>query len=254
MAALYKRGDASTVELLVGSDSFSQFIDEQEYLERIKSGIQDAAKKVIKIKKQIKAQRDEQKELLAKQESAKESLDGMRVQKADLLAQTRGEEAEFKRIVKEMEKKRAEVDRQITALIIAAQHSGANYGVVSGNGQVIGRVGSTGFSTGPHLHFEMRNSSGQVMNPHGSMGAWPVSGYISQDYGCVAPYSWYYTKCGNSKSLHPGLDIVAPFGAPVVATKPGVIIFKGWDGAYGNKVVIKHNDGTFSVYAHLSSF
>jgi septal ring factor EnvC (AmiA/AmiB activator) len=259
MQALYKRGDASTVELIVGSDSFSEYIDEQEYLERIKTGIQEAARKVIKIKKQVKAQREQKTEELAKQEAAKSGLDNLRGQRADLLEKTRGEEAEYREIVEDLEEKRKEVDQQITNLILeaarraAAQNSGGGT-VVSGGGQAIGRVGSTGFSTGPHLHFEMRNSAGGTISPRGSMGAWPVSGYVSQEYGCVAPYNWYYIKCSNGRSLHPGLDIVAAYGAPIVATKPGVIIFRGWDGAYGNKVVIQHNDDTFSVYAHLSSF
>lgn len=252
MIALYKRGDASTVELIIGSDSFSQFIDEQEYLERVKTAIQDSAKKIIELEKKIKAQRDEQKEQLAQQKSARRSLDETRDKRASLLAETRGEEARYNNIVSKLEKKRREVENQLTALILSRQQR--NYGVVSGGGNIIGRVGSTGFSTGPHVHFEIRNSSGQALNPYGNMGSWPVSGSITQGFGCGAPYNWYAIKCSNGTSKHTGLDIAAPHGTPIVATKPGVIIFKGWDGAYGNKVVIKHSDGTYSVYAHMSSF
>lgn len=242
--ALYKRGNATEVELIAGSDNFSAYIDEQEYLERIKAGIQESAQKVVELEKKLKEQRDEQKELLARQVATKKSLDDLRQQKSKLLVQTRGEESRYKKIVANLEEKRAAVDRQLTNLIASQQFS--NYGTVSGNGQFIGRIGSTGFSTGPHLHFEMRNSSGQVFNPRNAMGVWPVSGSISQDFG--NPSSWY------ANGYHPGIDIVAPYGAPIVATKPGTIVFRGWDAAYGNMVMIRHSDGNFSVYGHMSSF
>jgi len=53
-------------------------------------------------------------------------------------------------------------------------------------------------------------------------------------------------------SQHEGLDFVAPLGAPVLATAPGVVIRSEWSGAYGNWVEVAHDQGFHSRYAHLS--
>ncbi|NDD84951.1 hypothetical protein EBZ38_11870, partial [bacterium] len=68
MRALYKKGGASPIELLIGSDSFSQFIDSQEYLTRLKSAIQTSTDKVIALKQEIQKQQFEQEELLKVQQ------------------------------------------------------------------------------------------------------------------------------------------------------------------------------------------
>ena len=52
---LYEMSDASTLELLIGSDSFTQFINEQTYMETLKNGIQASTEKVIALKQQIQA-------------------------------------------------------------------------------------------------------------------------------------------------------------------------------------------------------
>ncbi|GAU68885.1 peptidase M23 family protein [Streptomyces sp. NBRC 110611] len=55
---------------------------------------------------------------------------------------------------------------------------------------------------------------------------------------------------------HSGQDFVAPSGTPVKAVHGGTVIKAGLntDGpAYGNAIVIKHDNGTYSQYAHLSS-
>jgi len=53
---------------------------------------------------------------------------------------------------------------------------------------------------------------------------------------------------------HTGLDFAAPSGTPVRAVKAGRVTSAGWDGAYGWKLIIKHDDGTETWYCHLSSF
>jgi murein DD-endopeptidase MepM/ murein hydrolase activator NlpD len=55
-------------------------------------------------------------------------------------------------------------------------------------------------------------------------------------------------------SRHTGQDFAAPTGTGIRAAADGTIIEAGWDGAYGQKIVVEHKDGTQTWYCHLSSF
>jgi len=53
---------------------------------------------------------------------------------------------------------------------------------------------------------------------------------------------------------HSGIDYVAPTGTRVKAASDGIVAFTGWQGGYGNVVILQHQ-GTYStVYGHLSTF
>lgn len=56
-----------------------------------------------------------------------------------------------------------------------------------------------------------------------------------------------------SSGSHTGIDFHAGSGTSVRAVGLGVVVEAGWGGAYGNNVVIKHHDGTYTQYGHLSS-
>lgn len=73
--------------------------------------------------------------------------------------------------------------------------------------------------------------------------SWPaVGGYISSTMG----YRW--------GKLHKGIDIARPSNPTIKAADNGVVVSAGWDnGGYGNKIVINHQNGFQTVYAHLSS-
>ena len=51
-----------------------------------------------------------------------------------------------------------------------------------------------------------------------------------------------------------GVDLGAPTGTPIVAAASGTVIFarNGYNGGYGNMVMIKHPNGTQTLYAHQS--
>ena len=52
---------------------------------------------------------------------------------------------------------------------------------------------------------------------------------------------------------HEGLDLAAPSGTRIGSLSSGTVIFAGSQSGYGNKVEVRHWDGTVSYYAHMSS-
>ncbi|MFF7200266.1 transglycosylase family protein [Streptomyces sp. NPDC008141] len=64
-----------------------------------------------------------------------------------------------------------------------------------------------------------------------------------------------YRKAGSSWSsgYHTGVDFPVPTGTSVKSVASGRVVSAGWAGAYGYQVVIRHTDGKYSQYAHLSA-
>ncbi|WP_205628219.1 M23 family metallopeptidase, partial [Streptomyces showdoensis] len=96
--------------------------------------------------------------------------------------------------------------------------------------------GSTGGSAG--------GSSGGSST--GTSRGWttPVSSYV---------FTGYYGQHGSwSKGYHTGQDFAVPTGTTVRAVGPGRVVHTGYNRSYGYEVVIRHADGRYSQYAHLS--
>ena len=52
---------------------------------------------------------------------------------------------------------------------------------------------------------------------------------------------------------HTGVDFKAAYGAPVHSTGKGVVSFAGWQSGYGRLVIVQHDNGYETRYAHLSA-
>lgn len=75
---------------------------------------------------------------------------------------------------------------------------------------------------------------------------WPVPGYtyVSSDYGWrICPF--------HGHEFHYGIDVPAPEGTPIRACKDGEVVVSEYSSGYGYYMVIKHTDGTQTLYAHM---
>lgn len=78
--------------------------------------------------------------------------------------------------------------------------------------------------------------------------AWPLDGRLLSPFGTrLDPFS-------GEGAVHTGVDISAQTGTPVRATADGIVSFASWSGRYGKLVIIDHENGIQTYYAHLSRF
>ncbi|MFJ4646952.1 transglycosylase family protein [Streptomyces bobili] len=71
------------------------------------------------------------------------------------------------------------------------------------------------------------------------------------DAGLGTPY--HATGSSWSKGYHTGVDFPVPTGTSVKSVAPGTVVSAGWGGSFGYEVVVRHSDGRYSQYAHLSA-
>jgi predicted nucleic acid-binding Zn-ribbon protein len=162
-------------------------------------------------------------------------------------------------------KKRAEAEKIRQAIFNSFNPIQSGTYVVAGT--MIGKQGSTGFSTGPHLHFSVAYN-GASQNPCSYLPSGVVSGcgwgnslqWPLKNGGIFT--SAYGSRCfwwgGNYCDFHDGIDVVgSPWNVPVYAAHDGYL-YKGVDGYGANYVIICENSscniGFKTGYWHLSEF
>lgn len=118
----------------------------------------------------------------------------------------------------------------------------ATYHISEQNGQVITKkLSKEEVLQEPVKHIVVKGTKVVPSRGEGSF-IWPANGgYISSKVG----HRW--------GRMHKGIDIARPSNRTIKAADNGVVVSAGYDGSFGNKIVIDHNNGYKTIYAHLSS-
>jgi murein DD-endopeptidase MepM/ murein hydrolase activator NlpD len=226
LVAVYEGEDPSTLDVLLDAQSFTDILDQLDYVSSIAA--QDRS-----IVKHVTGARDHMSELRARTGKTKARVaaitrvvrirtEQQRALKNQLISQQQGLSAARRQKHVALKAARADArEHAAHAAALQAQSAALAAQIRSAQATVTYSSDST------------PSSSGLV---------WPVSGPV------VSPFGWRWGR------MHEGIDIGAGYGTPIVAAASGVVIYAGWMGGYGNLIIVDHGGGMATAYAHQSSF
>ena len=142
----------------------------------------------------------------------------------------KGDKSEIEALKRELETEEDSLEQELEKL---AAESAARQAAENAAKQ----AAESGMNSGDDL-------SGSVI----SSGSWPVPGHSRVS----SPYGYRLHPVLNVQKMHTGVDIPAPTGTPAVAVDSGIVTYSGVQGSYGNTIMIQHDDGKVSLYAHNS--
>ncbi|KQX67704.1 transglycosylase family protein [Streptomyces sp. Root1310] len=114
-------------------------------------------------------------------------------------------------------------------------------------------------ATKPRTDKPKTSSGAKESKPAKSTRTKDTDGKATTGHSLVSPVSastgtpYHATGSSWSKGYHTGVDFPVPTGTTVKAVKAGEVVSAGWAGSFGYQVVIRHGDGRYSQYAHLSA-
>nr|WP_283778207.1 peptidoglycan DD-metalloendopeptidase family protein [Lysinibacillus sp. D4A1_S13] len=254
--AIQAGGSVSYLDVLLGSNSFVDFIDRFSAV----NALLEADRQIIQDQKDDKQQLEEQKQSVeekrqklegkkAELEQLKASLDSQKAEKNKLVDQLEKEQEKLKseKVLLEKEYSEAlEVSQELQDQIIAEQKRLAEIA----RQQEAKRKAAAAAAAAAAAN-NGGGSSGGTVNAPQSNGTWikPTNGRLT------SPYGW--RNIGAGPEFHYGVDLANATGTPIWAAADGVVSYAAPLSSYGNVVILTHSvDGQIytTVYAHLSAF
>ncbi len=219
--------NTSNLQLGLGSNNFSAFMDQVQYAQSLQNKIFNLIQQIKEIR--AKLEKDEEdlqinlnklNELNDQLSQTQKTLNNQKSSRVVLLQQTKGQESKYQKLLSTSQEEQAKINKEIYDL----------------DQQLRGKAGFNALKA-----------------VHGII-AYPMDGVLTQRYGNTG-----FTKLGYD--FHNGLDLAAPAGTSIYAAADGVVYATGTGTtAYGNWVVIKHSAGgklakdIMTLYAHMTKF
>ena len=215
--------------VFVKNGTLSEAIEEQSHLSELNEDLGQAIDELEQAnadrKSKLKDRTTKKKGVESEYQSLKAKktiVEDVKKERQEILAETKSQEQEYKKMVAELAKRQAEIASEIEA-----------------------------------MDAQLRLK----INPNGIPGArkgilgWPTpSPLMTQEYGATS----FALSGGYKGKWHNGLDFGGAFGSPILAAESGTVIAAGDQdiycrkGAYGKFAIIRHATNLVTLYGHMS--
>jgi murein DD-endopeptidase MepM/ murein hydrolase activator NlpD len=227
IATIYMTAPFGVTEQLSGASNIAELITANEYGASVIARDQRTVHLIEVTKRKIQAQRAE----IAKTQSAIESNRQQTLDRARQVWNVR--QQQFRAVAA----KSAEIHTR-KVLLGQVRREKASY---------LRALRSYIFESNKIASFLRGHQTGHVIGGIPGFLHWPVPGHRIS-----SPFGWRIHPVYHARSFHTGIDLPNPTGTSVHAARAGNVIYTGWNGAFGNVVIIDHGHRIATMYAHLS--
>ena len=241
MVAMYMKKETTFLDVIL-SGNLMNFISNQDMIKQIADYDNKLIAEVEELKTTLENEKVQVESVKKEKEEKTQELQNLKAEKEQKAASLTEEQKELEKKLSEYKaqaEQYAELERQAIAkeeaARKAAQEEAARKAAAANNGASNGTTSS--------------NTSTTVSNPYtgGKLG-WPCpsSSRITSPYG--------YRILFGVRDFHTGIDIGAVHGSNICAAESGTVILAnyGWNGGYGNYIILNHGNGITTRYAHAS--
>ena len=256
-----EEGSLSYWEVLFKANDFSDLLDRLNMVEEIAASDQRrlqeldlAARQVEEAQAQLEVEKEELQLTKDELDVAQAQLDEKKKEADALLLELLAKAEELKALEEEYTEKEAEFLKDIAAKEQEYNEAKlaewlaymATYTTVPPETTAPAEGGNTNGSSGTNSG----SSSGSNSGGSASSGWLRPCSYTK----LTSPFGNRVSPTSGASTYHQGVDLAAPQGTPVYASRAGRVTVAGYGSAAGYYVTINHLDGFSSIYMHLNNY
>lgn len=243
IVSMYKRGRTHDTELLLSSRSVNEMFIRSKYLKAYSERQRGDAKEIRRRKEKIEMQKllleeklKEHRAAITEKKVEESSLKSKVQEHKSLLSKVRQDKQSYEKQLRRKQAAARKVERMIADLIERERKR------VEAERRKLSKGGTTEMAPLPSVPI----SNTKFGRLKGRL-PWPVS-----EGAVVGLFGEHTNPRLGTVTISNGIDVAVPNGSPVKTVADGVVSVKSFVVGYGNLVIVRHDEGFFTVYAHLS--